>query len=92
MNLLKTERSVAFYTIHDEQIVGKYDIDEIPDEKLFTIVIPPVDDPLLCDGYPLNRVQFKKINDILKEKIIPDFNLYYYVLESTGIYDWDMKP
>jgi hypothetical protein len=92
MKLLKTERSVAFYNIYGEQIVGEYNIDEIPDEKLFTIVIPPVDDPLLIDGYPLNRVQFKKINDILKEKIIPDFNLYYYVLESTGIYDWDMKP
>jgi hypothetical protein len=92
MKLLKTERSVKYYNNSDKHVAGEFNIDEIPVETLFTIVIPETDDPLLYDGRVLSREQFEKINDILAEKITPDFNLYYYVLECSGIYDWDMKP
>ncbi len=92
MNLLRTERIVKYYNNFNEEIVGEYNIDEIPVEALLNIVIPKPDDPLLYDGRILSREQFEKINDILTEKIIPDFNLYYYVLECSGVYDWDSNP
>jgi hypothetical protein len=92
MKLLKTERSINSYHIQSKNVAEEYNIDEIPIEILFQIVEPNADDPLLYEGQVLSREQFEKINDILAEKIIPDFNLYYYVLECSGIYDWDMKP
>ncbi len=88
MKLIRTERSVAYYNVVGEDIVGEYNIDSISFEELSKIVIPPIDDPELIEGYVLNEIQLEKINDHLINKIIPEYRLYYYVLECTGIYDY----
>ncbi len=88
MKLLRTEREVAYYSIKDESIEGEFNIDTISLNQLLTIVIPNHDDPELIDGYPLTETQLEKINELTNNKIIPNYKLYYYVLECTGIYDY----
>lgn len=84
--LIKVERTVNAYRINDDEFVEEFNIDEIQFEDLVKIVTPPSDDPLLYDGYDLNVEQMKVINSLLKSKIVPQFDIYYYILVCGGIY------
>ena len=86
--LIRTERTIAKYYLGDQHIVSDENIDSIPLETLLTIVQPRGDDPELIEGYVLNEIQLARINLLLDKKLIFDFDLYYYVLECTGIYDY----
>ena len=86
--LLNVERSIAIYkrNVSDspsEEIKINIDID-----VLKTIVSVKDDDPLIYDGYVLNKEQLTKINQYVNNKIVPNFEVYTYILEATGIYDW----
>lgn len=85
--LEKVERTVNVYSKETKEEVEEINID-IPLERLKSIIIPKDDDPLLYRGYVLDAEQLREINDDLSDKIKPDFNLYYYVLECHGIYSW----
>ena len=85
--IIQIERSVNIYRNKDDEVVEEIVID-IPLATLKEIVTAKEDDPELYEGYVLEEQQLEKINQLLENKIPPDFNLYYYVLEATGIYDW----
>jgi hypothetical protein len=86
--LIRVERTINIYNNDDNTPVKEINADVIPFNTLKKIVIPKEDDPLLYDGYVLDANQLKAINNFLKNKIAPNFVLYFYVLECTGIYDW----
>jgi hypothetical protein len=87
--LIRTERSVVQYNRSYKGIVSTNNIDEIPLEILLTIVTAKSDDPLLYDGYILSATQLTALNQHLNNKIIPDLVNCHYVLECSGIYDYD---
>ena len=68
MNLVRIERSIAFYNISDEHIVGECNIDTIAFNELAKIVIPPADDPELYEGHVLNKIQLESINSCCQIK------------------------
>ena len=41
------------------------------------------------NGYILDTKQLEELNKIKDLKIVFDFENYSYVLECSGIYDWD---
>jgi hypothetical protein len=87
---LKTvERTVNVYNVDTEDDVEEIIID-ISVERLQNIVCPKNGDTLLYQGSLLNADQLEKINRELTKKIIPDFSLYYYVLECHRIYNWKL--
>ena len=90
MKLLRTERSIVFYNNNDNdhEIAGEVNIDPISVDQLLTIVVPRDDDLELYYGYILSEEQLEKINELVVNKIVPNFETYYYVLECFGIYDW----
>lgn len=85
--LEKVERSINIYDSKTEDLIREIDID-IPLERLKNVVAPKEGDPLLYRGYILDAKQLEEINNDLGGIIKPDFNLYYYVLECHGIYNW----
>jgi hypothetical protein len=87
MNLLSIKRSIATYSLANETILEEVNIDFVPIDKLLTIVSPRTDDPLLYEGYILTEKQIEYINALLLEKIMPNFEIYYYVLECEGVYE-----
>ncbi len=89
--LVRVERTINIYNNSDNTPVTEVNIDTIPFENLKEIVIPKADDPFLYDGYVLDARQLKSINMFFKSKIMPNFILYFYVLECAGLYDWDKK-
>lgn len=89
--LLRVERSVNVYLKNADEPTEEINVDTIPFDKLIEIVPPTLDDPLLYDGYELERKQIDLINSFLKNKIEPDFNMYSYILVCGGIYDWEKK-
>ena len=89
--LIGIERSIAKYNIIDKHIVSEDNIDDISLDNLLLIVTPNYDDPLLYDGYVLNEKQLLEINSHLNNKLVFDSNSFYYVLECTGIYDYNIE-
>ncbi len=94
--LIKEERTINIYKKTDsdiirESLLEEINIDIIPLETLKSIITPNPDDPLLFDGYPLEVEEFNKINALINNRITPNFELYDYVMECYGIYDWDKK-
>lgn len=89
--LIKVERIINVYSRITKESLEEINIDTIPFEILKTIVLPKDDDPLLYDGYVLNRHEIELFNLILAQKIIPDFESHNYILEVIGIYDWSTK-
>ncbi|HEV7423850.1 MAG TPA: hypothetical protein VGO21_01545 [Candidatus Paceibacterota bacterium] len=87
MNLLRVERTIASYHVSDKDIVNEINIDYVPFDKILSIIDPHEDDPLLYDGYVLSEDQFDLLNSLLEEKILPNFEDFYYVLECAGIYE-----
>ena len=86
--LERVERSLNIYSNENKDLIEEINIDFLPLEKLKSIVTPRDGDSLLYLGYILDEEKLKSINDALGGKIKPDFKLYYYVLECTGIYNW----
>jgi hypothetical protein len=84
--LIRVERTIAKYNIDDEEIISEENIDSVSLDVLLSIVTAKVDDPLLYDGYILNENQLSEINNYLNNKLTFNFEMYYYVLECTGIY------
>ena len=74
----------------DKNIVGEFNIDSVSIATLLRIVSLHEDDPWLIEGYILTDQQLEEINIEPVEKIVPDYKSYYYVLECTGIYDYDL--
>lgn len=89
--LLRVERTINIYNKADNTFLKEINVDIIPFNILKTIVMPKNDDPLHYDGYALSLNQIEEINKFLKEKIIPNFSDFFYVLECSGIYDWGNK-
>ncbi len=85
--LEKTERTINIYDCKTEDLVREIDID-ISLERLKSVVIPKEGDPQLYRGYVLDAKQLDVLNGELGGVIKPNFNLYYYVLECHGIYNW----
>lgn len=85
--LLRVERTICIYRKTEDSFSKEINVDSIPFDILKTIVIPKDDDPLLYDGYVLTLNQIEEINKFLKEKIIPNFSDFFYVMECSGIYD-----
>lgn len=86
--LIKVERTLNTYNNIGNVNIGEVNIDHIPFSVLEKIIKPREDDPLLYDGYVLSGNQISELNFFLANKIAPNFNLHFYVLEATGIYDW----
>jgi hypothetical protein len=84
--LQRVERTINIYKLNNK-MVDEINIDHIPFEMLKRIVNPKEDDPLLYDGYILNAQQLENFNRFIDNKIVNDFELYFYVLECSGIYD-----
>jgi hypothetical protein len=59
----------------------------IREETLKEIVVANIDDPLLYDGYILTEAQLDRLNELINEKIAPDFQTFEYCLECYGIYE-----
>jgi hypothetical protein len=72
-------------------MIEEININFIPFDSLKQIVIPKEDDPQLYDGYVLNVKQLREINKHLTKKIVANFKLYFYVLESAGVYDCEVS-
>jgi hypothetical protein len=85
--LLRVERTVAIYKQNND-LVEEINIDSVPLDTLVNIIPPKEGDPLLYDGYVLTPNQLEKLNIFINYKIRADFDLYFYVLECTGIYNW----
>lgn len=85
--IVKIERSINIYRNSNDEMVEEIII-EIPLDKLKEIVPPKEDDPDLYEAYVLSDQQLEKINQLLENKIQPDFTQFFYVLEAAGIYDW----
>lgn len=81
------ERTINIYTNGTEELVKEIDIN-IPVERLKNVVIPEDGDSLLYRDYLLDRKQLDELNNDLGGIIKADFDLYYYVLECHGIYNW----
>ncbi len=88
--LIRIEWTINIYD-KNNKLIKEVDIQVPPLEKLKQIVIPKANDPDLDDGYELNEIQLNALNNYLQEKIIPNFEIYSYILVSAGIYDWDKK-
>ncbi|MFY0256520.1 hypothetical protein ACDQ55_21510 [Chitinophaga sp. 30R24] len=84
--LIRIEREIKIYRKNDSEIIREINIDSIDFNIIIEIVPPPEDDPLLYEGHILNENQLIKFNHYLQEPINPNFDLYFYVLECTGIY------
>ena len=87
--LIKVEREINVYENDSNELVEEMNIDYLSFDILKGIILPKEDDPLLYVGYVLDTDQLIKINEYLKQKIVPNFNLFFYVLECRGIYDWE---
>jgi hypothetical protein len=89
--LISIERTINVYNNEGDELIEEHNIDEIPFEQLKAIVVPKEDDPLLYDGYVLTEDQLKALNNIMKDnKIMPDYTTCFYVLECSGMYDWQV--
>ena len=89
--LLRVERTVNVYRNENDELLQEVNVDVIPFETLKEIVPPDKDDPEMFEGYRLTADQLNKINTYLIEEIVPDFNLYVYILFCAGIYREDNK-
>ena len=88
--LEKVERSINIYFKSTEQLLREININ-IPLEQLVTIVTPKKDDSHLYLGYLLDEKLLEDFNKELGNIIEIDTNLYYYVLECHGNYNWQNK-
>jgi len=87
--LIRVERSINIYSNSDNSLIEEIDVNQISIEVLNKIVKPKEDDPLLYDGYVLDKNQLEEFNKVIQNNIVPKFDYFFYVLESEGIYDWD---
>jgi hypothetical protein len=87
--LIRVERTIEIYSKNGNKPLYEINVDCIPLNHLIHIVHSNPNDPLLYDGYELNLDQILSLNRFLPKKIEPDFNLYNYILEAEGIYDWE---
>lgn len=85
--IVEIERSVNIYRLSNDERVEEIII-HLPLDTLKEIVPYKEEDPSLYEPYLLTMEQLTKINELLEQKIIPDFNQFFYVLEAAGIYDW----
>jgi hypothetical protein len=89
--LIRVERTINIYNNNDNSLVEEIEIDFLSLSVLKQIVLAKDDDPFLYDGYILDLKQLEDLNKYLTHKIEPDFETFFYILESAGIYDWEKK-
>jgi hypothetical protein len=85
--LEKVERTISIFKRKHEELVEEITID-LPVEELRNIITPKEGDTMLYLPYVLDSEQLKSINNLLGGKINIDLEVYYYVLECNGIYNW----
>jgi hypothetical protein len=59
----------------------------VAEAQLKSIITPKSDDPMLYEGYVLNQMQLDQLQPFLTQKIVYNFDNYYYVAECYGIYE-----
>ncbi len=75
-------RTITLYSIATDEFIREYNLNEISDEFLLTIVAGKEDDPLLFDPYPLDEKAIDKLNNLLENKISFEPDLFAYFLET----------
>ena len=93
--LLKTERAIQIYKKNKSKNLGEVleeiNIDTIPLNTLKEIIISKPCDPFLYDGYIINKEKLIKLNNLIGDKIVLNFEKYEFCLECSLIYDWNNK-
>lgn len=89
--LIRVERTINTYSNNDNSLIEEISVNDITIEVLKKIITPKEDDPLLYDGYVLDKKQVEEFNKVIQSIIVPKFDCFFYVLESEGIYDWEKK-
>lgn len=85
--LLRVERTIVTYRLTDNASLKQISLDSFEFDQQVQIVPLKEDDPLLYNGYELTPYQVEQFNLILPAPIFPNFGLFFYVLECTGIYE-----
>lgn len=85
--LINVERFLNIYRKSDEDY-EKEILLNIPFNIIASIIPPSEKDPLLYEGYELDKEQLLKFTALIDEHIVIDFDKCLYVLECVGIYDW----
>jgi hypothetical protein len=86
--LVRVEYIINVYKKNIEEPIQEIQLNNITIDKIKQIVTLSQDDPLMYDGYELNATQLNELSNVSAIKIIPDFVMNSYVLESVGIYNW----
>lgn len=72
--LLRVERTINIYSVSRSKfngdVVQEINIDQVPVKSLQEIIVANNDDPLLYDGYILNREQITRLNEFMEQKMI----------------------
>jgi hypothetical protein len=85
--LIGVERVLTIFDSQSDDILQEIPI-TIPIDKLITVVIPKDGDHDLSLPYELDEAQIIKLSELLESDIQPALQIYYYVLEANGIYNW----
>lgn len=91
MNMIPVNRSIEYFHKYNEELeelgelVGRYDISEIPLRKLKNIVSANEDDIYLYDMYDLNESQLLKINALLTQPVSYSLDKYDYCLACSAV-------
>jgi hypothetical protein len=90
MKLLSVERSIVVFHRKNENLVAEYPVN-LDLNLIVQIVKPGKNDPLLYGVYRLSQLQTKKLLAQIGSDLIVEKKTYRYVLECTGIYDYESK-
>lgn len=74
------------YNAETNAPIKEISVDDIPLDKLKSIITPKKGDSLLYLGYILEKSQLEELNKKLSNILAFDFSRYFYVLECHGIY------
>jgi len=76
---------IEVYFIKDDTFFMEIGIDEIPMEQIKKIIIPKEDDPECYNPYQIDTEMSIKINRLLEEKMVFDFDTYEYYFQRLDV-------
>ena len=76
---------IEVYFIKDDTFFMEIGIDEIPMEQIKKIIIPKKDDPECYNPYQIDTEMSIKINRLLEEKVVFDFDTYEYYFQRLDV-------